>query len=504
VAVAPAASAAPTVDLYVNKAASPSSTSCTQASPCLTIKKAITKALTFTGDYVVIFVGPGVYDEHDSFNAGALSSLAIDGSGASFTTIDAQGTASVLRVTGGTVYLDGLTLTGGKATWGGGLYVAGSSTVVNLFRGTISNNSATYGGGVYDSSAGVEIASSTVSDDTATFGGGVYVSAGDLLLHEDTLANDTTAFSGGGLFASHSLVSTRNDTFFNDQAGGSGGAAYILSSILGMQNDTLAHNSATTSGGGIYAASSTISYGNSIFDANSPRSCDFAGGTSITDNGYNVASDSTNVCSFGLSSIFNSSTIDLASSLATNGSSGPETLAITTNSSAFEEVPPSACTLHFDERDLPRPGYPGNRCDAGAFELQSAPIVCLSPSPLLTLIAPLGGVSPVGHLVVHNCGDAGGGELTLKIPMATLSSETTDFTLVSPSASGTFPACNPSTPLSRGQGCSLGVIFKAGSHSFGTIEYAAIFVNTNGVGQGCEQVAGVVGSGVPFPFPCVF
>jgi hypothetical protein len=74
----------------------------------------------------------------------------------------------------------------------------------------------------------------------------------------------------------------------------------------------------------------------------------------------------------------NSSTINLATSLAANGSSGPETLAIGTDSSAFEEVPPANCTVSTtvstDERGEPRPGFPGENCDAGAFEAQEQTI----------------------------------------------------------------------------------------------------------------------------------
>jgi hypothetical protein len=71
----------------------------------------------------------------------------------------------------------------------------------------------------------------------------------------------------------------------------------------------------------------------------------------------------------------NNSDINLASSLAANGSSGPETLAIGTNSSAFEEVPPANCSVDADERGDPRPGVLGKDCDAGAFEYQPVPTV---------------------------------------------------------------------------------------------------------------------------------
>jgi hypothetical protein len=85
--------------------------------------------------------------------------------------------------------------------------------------------------------------------------------------------------------------------------------------------------------------------------------------------------ESDDSCGFGSTDLVNNADINLATSLAANGSSGPETLAIGTSSSAFEEVPPANCTVTTDERGDPRPGVPGEDCDAGAFEYQPAPTV---------------------------------------------------------------------------------------------------------------------------------
>ncbi|MGO9560917.1 MAG: InlB B-repeat-containing protein, partial [Acidimicrobiales bacterium] len=45
----------------------------------------------------------------------------------------------------------------------------------------------------------------------------------------------------------------------------------------------------------------------------------------------------------------------------------------TSDSSAFEEVPSADCSVTTDERGDPRPGVPGENCDAGAFEYQQPP-----------------------------------------------------------------------------------------------------------------------------------
>jgi hypothetical protein len=95
--------------------------------------------------------------------------------------------------------------------------------------------------------------------------------------------------------------------------------------------------------------------------------------TSVTDGGYNVEDDDSCglTASGSMPSVVNSSTVFLATSLAANGSNGPQTLAIGPSSSAFEEVPPANCSTTTDERGDPRPGVPNSHCDAGAYEYQA-------------------------------------------------------------------------------------------------------------------------------------
>ena len=75
----------------------------------------------------------------------------------------------------------------------------------------------------------------------------------------------------------------------------------------------------------------------------------------LGDDGYNVESDET--CGFGGSDLVNKADINLAT-LAVSGS-GPETMAIDSTSSAYEEVPAANCVDNYDERGEPRPGIPG-------------------------------------------------------------------------------------------------------------------------------------------------
>ena len=258
----------------------------------------------------------------------------------------------------GTVTLTGDTLSDDSADahGGGGVYNEGTATLTN---DTLSGDTSTDadGGGVYNNGGTVTLTDDTLSGDTApTNGGGVYNDGGTATLTSDTLSGDMAEY-GAGVFTSGTATLT-NDTLSGESATYGGGV--YNSNTATLTNDTLSKDTATY-GGGVYNEGTAPSISNSILAASS------CWGT-VTDGGYNVESD--NTCGLGTDDVVGSTTIHLGSSLAANGSTGPETLAIGTNSSAFEEVPNAACTPTKDERGDTRPGIPGENCDAGAFEYQ--------------------------------------------------------------------------------------------------------------------------------------
>ncbi len=174
-----------------------------------------------------------------------------------------------------------------------------------------------------------------------------------------------------------------DDTFFDNTAEFGGavfdefGAATVAGSTF--LNDTSTAGDGEPAGFDLFDGG-TLTLSTSILD-NAGCFDESEGFVDLTDGGGNVESD--NSCGFGSSSLVNNGSIDLAAAPAANGSSGPETLAIDPESSALEEVPAAECAslaaansaAATDERGDPRPGFPGQNCDAGAFEFQgmSAP-----------------------------------------------------------------------------------------------------------------------------------
>ncbi len=399
----PVASAQTSVHLYVATNGTTRTCSAPGTAACSSVQDAINAAegAGYDGDEVTIDVAAGTYTENDTIDDTSISSLAIVGAGASASTVNADGNGTVFSMDGspGAISISGVTITGGFSDgYAGGIYNAGGT--LTLTDDTVSNDYAGSGGGIYNDLGTLTLLDDTVSDDTAysRVGGGIYTDGGTMRLTDDALSDDNAsrgggiyndlgtltllddtvsddnAFSeeaggGGGIYTASGTATLTDDTLSNDHSSSSGGGVYSLSPLSGrvtLTDDTLANDSAPA-GGGIYSQVSqslNMRVANSILDA---AGC---GGLPITDGGYNVESDDS--CGFGSSDVVDSSNIDLASELAANGSSGPETVAITSSSSAHDEVPKSACTTTTDERGDARPGLTGQTsCDAGAFELQS-------------------------------------------------------------------------------------------------------------------------------------
>jgi len=345
---------AATVSLYVSPSGSDSNSCTSEGSPCLTIQKAITLAEAMTASDVTVEVAAGTYTENDTIAVPTGDTLTLQGSG-------------LATANGGTI--------GSVFTITGGMTFAGTTSLDGL---SISGGSAALGGGVFNNGGTVTLADDTISGNTASNdGGGVYNAAGiTTTLTNDTISGNTATNNGGGLFNNGGSVNAVNVTFSADSAGVTGGGVY------------------NAAGGSTFLT-------NSILNS---APCNAA----IGDGGHNVETD--NTCGFGSSDVVSSSTINLASTLAANGSSGPETLAIGTNSSAFEEVPVADCTILTDERGETRPGAPGASCDAGAFEDQiGTTSLSLVSSPVtgnnvynVTLTVPSGGPTPIETVAVKD------------------------------------------------------------------------------------------------------
>lgn len=150
------------------------------------------------------------------------SGLAIQGHGADELTIDAGGMSRVFTISGGvTASIEGMTITGGVASVGGGIENQGNLTLtavtitgnaadlngggiynlgdVTVIASTIENNTvAQFHGGAIDNSSGlVVVVNSTISGNQSTQGGAIYTGGGTVILTNSTVHDNTSSFGGG-------------------------------------------------------------------------------------------------------------------------------------------------------------------------------------------------------------------------------------------------------------------------------------------------------------------
>ena len=145
--------------------------------------------------------------------------LTISGAGSTSTTQHGQKTSTMTRsrvfeiAQNATVTLSGLTISKGDGlassasvapgdNYGGGILNHGTLTVSSC---TVSGNSATYGGSIYNAGGTVTVSTSTLSGNMASEGGGIYNGGGTVAVSGSTLLGNQ-AEDGGAIFNDATLM----------------------------------------------------------------------------------------------------------------------------------------------------------------------------------------------------------------------------------------------------------------------------------------------------------
>ncbi len=251
----------------------------------------IASALTAAGAGDEIWVAKGTYEENIAM-AGGVSLfggfigsedyLAQQDPEIYVTIINGSASGSCVTLSGvSDVVLDGLTITGGSADQGGGIYaenVTGSSSIVNCL---INGNSATNnGGGIYCSTCELTIKDTTFdsNDVTENYGGGLYCSGSQVMLDSCTFSKNTANKYGGGICGSSESDITLTDCTFirNESVEGYGGGMYCSESDFTLTNCTYTNNTVEMYGGGIYCVGSSLTLVNCTLSRN--KATEYYGG----------------------------------------------------------------------------------------------------------------------------------------------------------------------------------------------------------------------------------
>ncbi len=182
---------------------------------------------------------------------GVGSNLNISGSTVSNNTSRLQGAGVYVNNSGSTVIIANSVITANETTRdannnrGGGLYVYGTGNVVSVSDSTLANNVAEREGGalVMDNASGLSHLT---------------------LLNTNITGNEATLYHGGGLWANRTAITMTGGLISNNRAYTStrdtyGGGLYLVGvgARLTLSDVTVAGNRASASGGGLYVSDAT-------------------------------------------------------------------------------------------------------------------------------------------------------------------------------------------------------------------------------------------------------
>ena len=328
-------------------------------------------------------------------------SMRLQGAGAGATVIDAEGSSRVVRVSGGDpVQLQSLTLTGGDAQYGGGVWVDEGARVLMQDVELVDNEAFTGGGAL------VVIEGATVEGDriefaanhaVGAFGGAVY-NAGRLVLRA-SLFHDNESNRAGALHNGGSGSLNLFDVTMSGNRGRSNGRSVGGMLNLGfavLRNVTLSDNEGggETGAGGLQMTDSSTTVLKNTLLANNVRRAGAVSvgsdckGTLSTDSRYNLIEVRDDCILPAATSTYVLDTDARLAPLADNGGA-TRTHRLRADSPAMDAgfpFPPGsaaadACRAR-DQRGVPRPqtlpsGSPADtltsapdagRCDIGAYE----------------------------------------------------------------------------------------------------------------------------------------
>lgn len=321
-----------------------------------TIADAVQCALA--GDTITL--GADVYQE----NLIVDKSMMIIGAGAGQSVLDgfASNASTIIVEPDVALVLEGVTVTGGSAAQGGGIYTLSGQVTINNSIIT-ANTASDAGSGIFTYAGTIEINNSTIGPNAQTQnGGGLATVAGTIIVNNSTITENSVSVNGGGLLNEAAKVALTNSTVSGNQALESGGGLATLSGAIVLNNVTVVQNVASVDGAGFNNVEGFVEASNSLLAGNIGADC----GGMLNSAGHNLIQDAN--CSIEGDATGNLIGVDpLLGDFDDYNSireSEPQLYELLTNSPAINAGNAMTCALT-DQRGASREV---DRCDIGAYE----------------------------------------------------------------------------------------------------------------------------------------
>ncbi len=238
---------------------------------------AITDALWFASYNTEIWIASGTYQGSVRLDIGSKIYGGFAGTETHLTErdiilnktiIDAVGSGSPALYGAQDSLIDGITLTGGQYSLGGGLYYysINSATIENCtIRGNSASSDSLGGGGLYCTSASPYLKCCTFENNTAGYAGGAIYLANSSAMFESCFFQGNSAQAGGVMACENSSPTLVNCIMYGNSAFIAGAGLYCDSSIPNLIHCTIAgNNHGLYPATGITCRNSTIIFLNGI------------------------------------------------------------------------------------------------------------------------------------------------------------------------------------------------------------------------------------------------
>jgi len=187
------------------------------------------------------------------------------------TTLDAISSGWVAFITGTVdVTLDGLTLTGGKEEFGGGVRT-NPGAALWLKDSSVFSNTAVVGGGVYNHGSTFTMTNSTIFSNTADQGAGIFNYVVTSTLIDSTINHNSADLQGGGIWNAEANFIISATTISHNSAYMQGGGLWNTDFTSTMMNCIISDNSTESQGGGFWNHDGLFSVDNSTISGNSAK-----------------------------------------------------------------------------------------------------------------------------------------------------------------------------------------------------------------------------------------